>query len=334
MSNLSLFPPPPSWRESLAARLMRLAAQGVYIGTSSWKYPGWIGQIYTQERYFTRGRFSRKRFEELCLAEYAETFPAVCGDFSFYQFPSEQYWSKLFQSAPPQLRFGFKAPEEITVKIWPRHARYGPRAGQPNDLFFNAQAFADLFIRPLEPYRIRIGTLIFEFGAFSPNCYEVPEAFLSDLDRFLRQLPQGWRYAVEVRNPEYLTQDYFELLRSHGVAHVFNSWTRTPPLSLQARMPGSWTADFTVVRGLLRPGRSYEQAVRLFEPYSHVQDEYPEARQAMRDIIRQALTERRGAFVFINNRLEGNAPGTIEGVLEALDSPVGPARAQPDTIQK
>lgn len=319
MSNLSLFPAAPSWREKLAERLARLAAEGIYIGTSSWKYPGWMGQIYTAERYLSRGRFSRRRFEEGCLAEYAETFPVVCGDFSFYQFPPEQYWIKLFQVAPERLQFGFKAPEEITVKIWPRHARYGPRAGQPNELFLNATAFGELFVRPLEPYRARVGTLIFEFGAFSQKSYEDPEAFLSDLDGFLRELPRGWRYAVEVRNPEFLRQDYFAILRSHGVAHVFNSWTRMPPLGTQSGMPGSWTADFTVVRGLLRPGRTYEQAVRLFEPYSHVREEYREGRQAMRDIIRQALTERRGAFVFVNNRLEGNAPGTIEGVLEELD---------------
>ncbi|MGC4050035.1 MAG: hypothetical protein QM757_11680 [Paludibaculum sp.] len=86
--NLSLFPAEPAFRDRLAARLRTLAAEGVYFGTSSWKYPGWLGQIYTPERYFTRGRFSQKKFESECLTEYAEIFPAVCGDFSFYQFPS------------------------------------------------------------------------------------------------------------------------------------------------------------------------------------------------------------------------------------------------------
>ncbi len=28
-----------------------LAAQGVYIGTSSWKYPGWCGTLYDPARY-------------------------------------------------------------------------------------------------------------------------------------------------------------------------------------------------------------------------------------------------------------------------------------------
>src|SRR5664279_5004892 len=123
---------PPGARSPLASRLHALAAQGIYFGTSSWKYPGWLGSIYTPQRYFTRGRFSRKKFEAECLAEYAETFPAVCGDFSFYQFPSDGFWSRLFASTPKELKFAFKVPEEVTVKTWPTHERYGARGGSEN----------------------------------------------------------------------------------------------------------------------------------------------------------------------------------------------------------
>src|SRR5271157_299074 len=115
MGTLPLFDEP----ELTAARRLRqklapLAEQGIYFGTSSWKYEGWLGQIYTPERFSVRGRFSQKRFESECLAEYAETFPVVCGDFSFYQFPSAEFWRKLFTTAPGTLRFAFKVPEEIT----------------------------------------------------------------------------------------------------------------------------------------------------------------------------------------------------------------------------
>src|SRR5664279_6539267 len=106
MEMLPLFdePEPPGARSPLAVRLHDLAGQGIYFGTSSWKYPGWLGSIYTPQRYFTRGRFSQKKFEAECLAEYAETFPAVCGDFSFYQFPTAEFWHKLFSTAPATLR--------------------------------------------------------------------------------------------------------------------------------------------------------------------------------------------------------------------------------------
>ena len=128
---LPLFPPAlPPFRADLAEKLKRAAAEGIFFGASSWKYEGWLGQIYTPERYLTRGRFSRKRFEDSCLAEYAEVFPIVCGDFSFYQFPAPAFWSKLFASAPAALQFAFKVPEEITVRVWPRHARYGDQIGR------------------------------------------------------------------------------------------------------------------------------------------------------------------------------------------------------------
>src|ERR1700738_1773781 len=108
----------------LAPRLRSLAEQGVYFGTSSWKYEGWLGQIYSPERYTTRGKFSQKRFQAECLGEYAANFPIVCGDFSFYQFPSEEYWRRLFSSAPRSLKYALKVPEEITVRIFPAHPRY------------------------------------------------------------------------------------------------------------------------------------------------------------------------------------------------------------------
>ena len=95
---------------ALAKRLRTLADENIWIGTSSWKYPGWLDQIYTRERYITRGKFSQKRFEAECLAEFAETFPIVCGDFSFYQFPSPEYWKKLFGSAPPGLHSKIVSP--------------------------------------------------------------------------------------------------------------------------------------------------------------------------------------------------------------------------------
>ena len=79
-------------RGGLAEKLRALAAQNIFIGGSSWKYEGWLGQIYTRERYLTRGKFSQKQFEQECLREYAETFPTVCGDFAFYQFPTPEFW--------------------------------------------------------------------------------------------------------------------------------------------------------------------------------------------------------------------------------------------------
>lgn len=302
----------------LAPKLKRLADEGVYFGTSSWKYEGWLGSIYSPERYASRGKFSRKRFDDSCLAEYARTFPIVCGDFAFYQFPSPAYWERLFLTAKPPFLFAFKVPENITVARWPGHARYGERAGEENPEFLDPGLLRNLFTHRLEPYADRVAVLILEFGTFAKSTFPRPDDFLARLDPFLGALPGGFRYAVEVRNPEYLGPGYFTLLAGHGVAHVLSAWTRMPELADQAAMPGALDADFTVARALLRKGRGYEQAVSSFEPYRLVQDPNEPAREALRSIADGARRRKRPAFLFVNNRLEGNAPSTIEAVVDRL----------------
>jgi uncharacterized protein YecE (DUF72 family) len=312
-----LFDEPGSFdREGLASRLHALAEQKIYIGGSSWKYEGWLGQIYSRDHYLSRGRFSRKLFEAECLREYAETFPAVCGDFAFYQFPPDEFWRKLFQQTPERFRFAFKVPEQITCKVFPTHPRYGPQGGKENESFLDSGMLREMFLRPLLPYREKTAVLIFEFGTFGRRSFNELNEFLDRLDPFLASLPPEFRYAVEIRNPEFLDKDYFACLRNHRVAHVYNAWSRMPELQHQIAIPDTATTDFLVCRALLRHGRPYEEAVERFAPYREVQDPNPKARDAMRVLIGRARENREFLFLFVNNRLEGNAPMTILSVVE------------------
>jgi uncharacterized protein YecE (DUF72 family) len=196
--------------------------------------------------------------------------------------------------------------------VFPRHARYGPRAGMKNQSFLNADALAAGFLEPLAPYRDRVAALIFEFGARATAARE----FVAGLGPFLKLLPPSFRYSVEVRNRSYLVPAYFDCLAERQVAHVFNAWTKMPPLAEHIAIPGALTADFTVVRALLREGRPYEQAVEQLSPYDQVRDENPEGREALRALIRRMREERRAALIFVNNRFEGNAPTTIQAITE------------------
>ncbi len=313
----SLFEEPNTFpREHLSARLRDLASQGILIGGSSWKYEGWLDQVYSRERYLTRGRFSKKLFEQECLREYAEVFPTVCGDFAFYQFPTQEFWSNLFARTPENFRFAFKVPEQVTCKVFPIHARYGAQAGRENEAFLDAHVFREMFVRPLLAHRQKTALMIFEFGAFSRRSFASPAEFLDRLDPFLAQLPPEFRYAIEVRNPDLLEKDYFSCLRAHNVAHVYNAWSKMPELRHQLAIPDSATADFQVCRALLRFGRVYEEAVRDFAPYREVQDPNPEARDSMRILIGRARENKQSLFLFVNNRLEGNAPLTILSLVD------------------
>jgi uncharacterized protein YecE (DUF72 family) len=325
MNQLSLFDPEPGPDDglpphaaSLALKLGALAEKDLFFGTSSWKYEGWLGSIYRAERYETRGKFSKKKFESECLREYGKVFPVVGGDFSFYQFPSAAYWKSLFDDAPEPLRFGLKVPEEVTVPKWPHHARYGSRAGQVNEGFLDVKLFKELFARPLWPYRERVAVLMFEFGTIAKSIFARPEDFFDHLGPFLDALPPGFRYAVEIRNSEYLGDEYFSVLRERNTAHVFNAWTRMPELLEQIDMPGAFTADFSVARALLKHGVPYAKAVEAYSPYRSMQAPNPAVREALRAIAERSWRAAQPAFVFVNNRLEGYAPGTIEAVADSL----------------
>lgn len=115
------------------------------------------------------------------------------------------------------------------------------------------------------------------------------------------------------------------MLRKHSVAHVLNNWTHMPSVGEQMQMPGVlFTHDeFTAARFLLKPGRTYEQAVQMFSPYNITKEVCAEARQAAAELVRQrrkAARQRhtKPTFVYVNNRLEGSALLSIIALLESL----------------
>jgi hypothetical protein len=137
-------------REQIKKKAAALAAKGVYVGTSSWKYEGWLGQLFTPCRYEFRGKVAKTRFERDCLSEYAEVFKTVSVDAAYYTFPRPEYLQKLADAVPDDFRFGFKVTDAVTIKKFPNLARFGHKAGQPNADFLNADLFATAFLKPCE----------------------------------------------------------------------------------------------------------------------------------------------------------------------------------------
>src|SRR3989454_11657086 len=121
----------PFNRDGIQQTAAQLSAKGVFLGTSSWKYPGWRGQLYDEEKYVTRGKFSESRFNRDCLAEYAEVFKTVCIDAAYYKFPDRRYLEGMVSQVPSEFQFGFKVTDEITVKKFTNLPRFGLRAGKP-----------------------------------------------------------------------------------------------------------------------------------------------------------------------------------------------------------
>ncbi len=306
----------PGFRERVAG----LATRGVFLGTSSWKYPGWCGQIYERDRYVWHGRWSESRFERDCLSEYGQVFKSVCVDAAYYNFPTRSYLEGLASQVPGDFLFSFKVTDRITVKRFPNLPRFGAQAGTENPDFLNADLFATGFLAPCEFIRSKTGMILFEFSRFYPSDFERGREFVQALDHFLSRLPSGWSYGVEIRNQRFLHPDYFAMLGRHHVAHIFNSWSGMPALDEQISLSGSFTcAECFGARLLLKPGRKYEEAVKLFKPYDQIKEEYPEGRKAGAQLVKKALDSngKIRAFIYVNNRFEGNALHTISAVLDS-----------------
>jgi uncharacterized protein YecE (DUF72 family) len=309
----------PFERSKVKQQVAALAERGVFIGTSSWKYLGWRGSLYDEQRYIWRGKFGEKRFGKYCLAEYAEVFKTVCVDAAYYKFPDPEYLSEMVCQVPDGFRFAFKVTDEITIKHFPNLPRFGARAGRPNPNFLNADLFVSAFLKPLEKCPDKVGVMIFEFSKFYSGDFGGVAGWIQVLDRFLSALPNGWPYGIEIRNQDYLTSEYFGLLKARHVAHVFNSWNEMPAVSEQLCLEGCHTHDgLSVARLLLKPGRNYEQAVKLFSPYERLQEPNPDARLAAVTLIKRALLRpQHSTYIYVNNRLEGNALETIAQIIEA-----------------
>jgi uncharacterized protein YecE (DUF72 family) len=307
-------PAPSAYVAHNRNRLKRWASKGIHFGGSSWKYPGWQGQIYT------RPYKTKKAFNEQCLAEYSELFSTVCADFALYDFPDEKQMQIIHDATTDAFKVSLKVTDRITIKRYPSIPRFGANAGKENPDFLNVELFEDAFLKPLENLKEKRGAIIFEFSTFHPNSGITYDAYVERLDAFLARLPKRYEYSVELRNSEFLTADYLTMLASHGVAHVLNNWTRMPPIINQITIAGVLTAPFSVARALLKPGRKHEEAVEMFSPYDAIKEENPEVRMGLVEAVQKCLAEKRTLYAYVNNRVEGNSPKTIEGILDMLDN--------------
>ncbi len=237
---------------------------------------------------------------------------------AYYDFPRREYLQKLADHVPADFQFGFKVTDAITLKNFPNLPRFGHRAGRPNLDFLNADLFATAFLLPCEVIRSRLGVLMFEFSRFWPADYAHGRDFLGDLDTFLGRLPKGWPYAIEMRNSHWLREEYLQCLARHGITHVFNSWDAMPSVTDQAALPGIRTnPGLIAARFLLKPGRKFEQAIKLFQPYDKVREVNDEARAAGAELIIEGerYEPRRKTYIYVNNRLEGNGLETIQAMI-------------------
>lgn len=292
--------------------------QLVHWGTSTWTYPEWQGIVYHK-------KYTTKSIKTESLEEYAAfpQFSTVGIDNTFYAPPNPFVLETYAKYLPAGFKCVSKVWEEITVPKWPNHARYGKRKGLENEHFLDAQVFKQQVLEVYaQAFADHTGPFVFEFGEMYPPVIPTLSFFFERLDRFFAELPKNFQFAVEVRNKGFLKPEYFETLRKHNAAHVFNHWTKMPPLREQLAAAGAppFTAGFAVARLLTPLGVKYEKAVQMNAPYDSIKARLSEMRDDVERLIDQALEYNIRLFLLVNNRTEGCAPLTIQELDKRMQS--------------
>ena len=141
-----------------------------YIGCPMWGYKEWIGNFFPL--HTSPGDFLRL---------YSRRLTTVEGNTSFYAIPSAETVTRWYTETPPQFRFCFKIPRDIS------HAPH--LEARSSETYF----FTDR-IRGLKE---RVGPLFLQLPpAFGP-------AKFSQLQAFLEYWPADLPLAVEVRHPDF-----------------------------------------------------------------------------------------------------------------------------------
>jgi uncharacterized protein YecE (DUF72 family) len=301
--------PAPAQAEhvQLAARL----PDNIRLGAMTWSYRGWIGSVYADgpsERELARhGLTAYVQHPLLSLAEFDRTYYAPL---------SAEELRGYAEQVPDDFRFLVKAHELCTVKRFPMHARYGDKRGQDNPLFLDASYAQQAVIEPVvEGLGTRLLALLWQFP---PQDVREPSAFAHALHDFLRRLPKGVCYAIELRNPELLTAEYAAALSDTGAIHCHNAWTAMPSVLAQARALPASARRPLLIRWLLRPNETFEQARARYLPFDRLVAEDIVTRQQITRLVGKAHSHAVPSYVLVDNKAEGCAPETIVRLAHAI----------------
>ncbi len=248
----------------------------LYLGTQGWTYPSWVGPFYPPDT--PAGNF---------LEVYATHFHAVELDTTFYAVPRASTIAGWRVRTPDGFQFAAKFPQSIT------HQKGLADCGTETVAFLEAMTLLD---RKLGPLLLQMPP---SWGASA----------LETLTTFLRNLPTGFRFALEVRHKSWLSKDMLPkllgLLQRQGVALCLVQHAWMPVLD-------EVTAPFVYVRWL---GRREEIPD---DDFSHVRINRDAQLDRWAELINGYLKTGLIVYGYFNNHYQGHSPASVRALQARL----------------
>ncbi len=241
------------------------------VGTSGFSYADWKGHFYP------RGIQERDM-----LAFYADRYPMVEINSTYYKVPSAKNMETMASKVPPEFEFVIKAHRSIT------HERVEPDESLPP------------FLEAIEPINEagKLGCLLFQFpGSFRHS--EENTSFLADLRN---NLPRAWPSVIEFRHSSWLRGKMYEALTAMGLGFV-----NCDMPSIRGLMPPTdvVTSDIGYVRLHGRNTGSWYDHDQAWERYDYLYSDQDIVEWVPRlmDIARRASK----TYVVFNNHPRGQS---------------------------
>jgi uncharacterized protein YecE (DUF72 family) len=251
----------------------------ILLGTSSFTASGWAGKFYPKGMRPTE-----------YLAFYAQHFPTVEVDSTFYACPSVQTVSNWAARTPEGFSFAVKVPQSITHE----------------NALVGCDAELTEFLKTMDVLGTRLGPIVFQFPFFNKSAFQDRHEFLDRLVPFLAKLPNSYKFALEIRNRTWLDAEFASLLRDRSIALVLQDRSWMPnPAELKF---DPITANWTYIRWL-GDRKAIEQQTMTWD--KTIVDRSAELGSWV-DFCYQVRKRGVLIYAFANNHYSGHAPATIE----------------------
>lgn len=313
---------------AIAQNLPTSISASAYLGTSSWSFAGWNGLVYD-------GHYPETRLARDGLHAYSQhpLLRTVGIDRTFYAPIAEKDYARYAAQVPAHFPFMVKAPMAVTSA----YVRNESGRFSDSPYFMDADYAIDEFIAPCAAgLDAKIGPMVFQFppqGRAVTGTTQTRDAWINRLYRFLKLLPPGFLYAVEIRDPELFTERFLKCLNATQVrlCVASHAWMPSPAAQIAAMKrvldPGPFIARWS-----LHAGFKYEDAKEKYFPFNKLVDEDQDSRQSLALASLDAWQTGHAAFVVVNNKAEGSAPLSIEKLAACIaDGYHRPTQAVPPT---